>query len=191
MKIFLQSVGAILSIVAIFYVGRYVGRKNCEERVVKEIVYIKSDPQTIEIEKPVPYKVEVIKKVPEPYAVIDTVRFVELIDTAKIIAEFLTRKYYDQVLLNDTTGYIRLQQTVAMNIIEDQKLTYVPPPIQVVYRGLDDNPRLRWTVGGEFMFKNDRQDLVVKGGVYFRSHYLVTVGYSMSNMKVIGFNYIF
>ena len=123
--------------------------------------------------------------------VYDTIFSEIKIDTTKIVAEFLKRKYYEQVFVDDSTGYIQLKQTVELNKIVEQELMYVPPVRSIIYMQTKYEKKFRYSVGAEYLFSSEKQDMNFKGGVLFQNKYHFNVGYSTGNMKSIGFNYIF
>ena len=80
----------------------------CESQIANtDTVYIHSVTyDTIIQEKPVP----VLKYVP--------------VDTAYIIAQYFSVKYYDDILKDDSTGYIRLKEKVYKSEILDRELYF-------------------------------------------------------------------
>ena len=162
-----------------------------------ETVYIPFDTITVYLTDTMirPVYVEKIKEIPACYYILDTIFFTEKVDTAKIISEFFTRNYYDQVLVNDSTGYIRLRQTTEMNRIVVQDLTYKPPAKEIVYvtQGLKDRRFLetRFTAGAEYMFESGRSDMFMKCGVIWKDKYHASIGYSIDNKKSLGISVVF
>ena len=192
MKNFAVLFFSLIIMALLFWAGTFFGKKNCPQ-IQEKIVYLPSDTTYIHItEKPDPLIVKIVEKVPEPYAVYDTLSKGIKIDTAKIVVEFLKSKEWDQIFINDSTGYIRLQQVISMNEIQEQTLTYVPPPHKIMYQKIV-NPvkKYRFTVGAEYLQNPDYSDLSVKTGILYKEKINVNIGISIGNTKSIGFGYIF
>ena len=75
---------------------------------------------TIYQDKPVP--VEIIKYVPKYTTIYEPVPVYA--DTALILAQYFEVKMYDDVLKNDSTGYIRLKEKVHRSQILDRELYF-------------------------------------------------------------------
>lgn len=188
----MKTIKSVLILLAGLIIGLYFGKKRCDAQYV--IQYLPSDTIFITDSFPVPYMVEVVKEVPKIYyqdKVVyktDTVLVVQEIDTLKVLEEFFKRKYYDQELLSDSTGYIRLQQTVAMNSIESQTLTYLPPQQKIITYS---PKKIRYGIGADYRFSKDVQDVSIKGGILYQDRHHIEVGYSKNGVTSIGYNFIF
>ena len=68
--------------------------------------------------KPVPVRIVEYK------SIIDTVWLAIDVDTAAIMADYLRIKFYDDTLKDDSTGYIRLTESVTRNEIFDRTLYF-------------------------------------------------------------------
>jgi len=191
MKKYFKDIWLYVIIVIVFILGRCSASfKDIEI----ETVYLPQDTIRVHFTDTLIQVVreEIVKEIPIYYYIHDTITQAMVIDTMKIIAEFFTRKFYDQVFVDDSTGYIRLKQTVAMNNIEEQELIYVPPDKEIQYiikQG--DIRKLRFLVGTEYHINTDRNDISLKGGVLYKDKYNVNLGISLDNMKSIGINIIF
>ena len=189
-KFSLKTIFAYLTCIFVgFLWGRGCGVKTCPEFVSKtDTVYVAQDTIWMATPLPEPKIIEKFTEVPVYYR--DTVTM--QVDTARIIAGFLSMKHYDQVLLNSSKGFIRLEQGVSMNEITYQNLTYRPPDQIVISdtRYVKPEDRFRFTAGVDCMFGKGQFDVFAKGGV-MKSKYHFTIGYSMGGKKSLGINYIF
>ena len=179
---------AVICVLLGLVIGKLVYKTECEERIVEIIEYLPSDTVYINVETPKPYKVEVIKEIPIHY--FDTVTM--KVDSAMIIADFLKKNYYDQVLLDDSTGYIRLQQIVSLNEIQEQNLTFVPITKVItreIYMTKTTKLSIKPLVGVEYRWNKD-SDLAFKGGLQLNKFQL-ELGYSLNNVKSVGINKVF
>ena len=75
---------------------------------------------TIIQEKPVP--VDVIKYVPEYTTIYQPVTVP--VDTTAIIREYFSVRYYDDILKDDSTGYLRLKEKVYQSEIIDREVFF-------------------------------------------------------------------
>jgi hypothetical protein len=198
MKVGWQIFWTIIMGIASFCAGAYFGHLRHEASIIYETVYLPQDTVRIHLTDTVIYtalvREEVIRfvEVPKYYFVFDTLRMESVIDTAKIVAEFLMRRFYDQVFVDDSTGYIRLKQTVAMNAIQEQELIFVPAPKEITFVRQEISPRtFRFSVGAEYHNLRNSSDLSLRGGVLYKDKFHVNVGLSLDNMKTIGVNVIF
>jgi hypothetical protein len=181
----------ILGIVFLWLMPQRCTKENITS---SDTVYIYSD--TIKLflteKEIVPVKEIAVKTIPVYYYITDTIYNAQTIDTLKIIAEFFTEKTYNQILLNDTTGYIRLYQVISMNSIKEQELTYLPPPQLLITNTNTINSlhKFRFGVGGEYVLSN-QNDLYLKGAVLIKEKYLISAGLSLNKGKSIGVIYMF
>ena len=176
-----------------FWVGYYVGSMNRREIIVHETVYVPFDTIRIVTQVPFVVKEETIKPIPVQYWRIDTVTLEAKVDTAKIIADFFVRKFYDQVFVEDSTGYIRLKQIVEMNAITEQELIFLPAPKQITYitiSAVQPEKKLRFSAGGQLLL-SDKNDFMIQGGVLLNNRFHVNLGYGINNTKGLGLNIFF
>ena len=126
------------------------------ERVTRDTVY------------PAPVTIVQTETVTETF--IDTVLM--SVDTLSIIAEYLTTKYYDDVLKDDSTAYIRLKEQVHRNSITDRELifetrcrdqiiTNTISPSGWYYTGGIGASRESLVLSGQILYLNDKN--VLKG----------------------------
>lgn len=188
MNILTKVVISLCLLLGGFITGLLFGKSQCASVTVQKVEYLPSDTVFVQVDKPVPYRVEVPK-----YDTITLEKYVILykdtiltIDTFKVVQEFFKKKYYDQELINDSTGYIRLEQVVAMNEITSQKLTYVPVT-KVVTNTIESKKKFQFGVGAEYITTTN--ELLLKGSVIYKQHYQFEAG--IGNQKSIGFKYLF
>lgn len=94
----------------------------CRENIIQsDTVYIdRVSYDTIIQKEPVP--VEIIKYIEKPVTVYEPI--IIPVDTSLIIAEYFSVKYYDDILKDDSTGYIRLKEKVYQSKILDRELFF-------------------------------------------------------------------
>lgn len=192
----MKNIQTYLIIIVCFILGFFTG-KSCRSecttvitKVNRDTIYIQPDTIkiTIEKEKIVPKYIEKITKVPVQY--IDTIT--NNIDSSKIVKEFLTAQHYDQVLVNDSRGYVRLKQIIAMNQIQQQDFIFNPPKQMIIKEtNYVRDERLRFSLGGEYNWHKDYNDFILKGGIVLKNTYQFQIGYGVNNTKSIGFNMLF
>lgn len=147
-----------------------------KEKVVTTTSYVTLPQKVVKVEVPIPLLVETVTEIPIYF--IDTLTL--QVDTATIIAEFLKVKMYDQVLVDDSTGYIRLKQVVKENALFDQELLFTPHQKTVTITRTVYNEKLLsvWAMGGtdwKFQYPD------ISAGVLFKNNYLLGVGYNPSS----------
>ena len=199
-KIFQATVvAAITFLLAGFVTGWHFANLRCP-KYRTETVYIQQDTVRVHLIDTliVPVYSERIKEVPIRYYIVDStdvasrVTAKTKIDTAAIIAEFLTKNFYDQVFVNDSTGYIRIKQTVEMNRITNQELVFVPAPIREVHVFRESMPKnFRFGAGFDYVFKHEQTDLFLKGSVLWKDRYQFGVGFSIDNWKSVNVGIVF
>ena len=120
MKNVFYSILVVLLAVFSGYILRSVTYK-CDPIMDTDTIFVHSvSYDTIIMDKPVP--VEVIKYVPKYTTVYEPVPVYA--DTALILAQYFEIKKYDDVLKNDSTGYIRLKEKVYKSEIIDRELYF-------------------------------------------------------------------
>jgi hypothetical protein len=182
----------LVIILCILFLWLMPQRCTKENITSSDTVYVYSD--TIKLflteKEIVPVTEIAVKTIPVYYYITDTIYNIQTIDTLKIIAQFFTEKTYNQILLNDSTGYIQLYQVISMNSIKEQELTYLPPPQLLITNTVNSLHKFMFGVGGEYVLSN-QNDLYLKGAVLIKEKYLISAGLSLNKGKSIGIIYMF
>ena len=191
---------AIAALMAVcFGAGWHFGKSKCP-KYQTQIIYIPQDTLKVHLTDTliVPVYSERIKEIPVHYYIVDStdvacrVSANAKIDTAKIISEFFTRNFYDQILIDDSTGFIRIKQIVELNRITSQELIFKPADQKIVNVFREHQPKsLRFGAGFDYIFKHDHSDMLLKGTVFLKDRYMFGIGYSFDNMKNISVQIVF
>lgn len=118
----------ILIIISIFGIGFLIGRCSDNGKVKTE--YIKGDPIENTIIDLIPYTsiVPSVYHLPFKEVVTKDSTVIQVVDTAQIIASYVTKNRYKQTLFdNDKEGVLKIDATVQYNNL--QNLTYKFTPI--------------------------------------------------------------
>jgi len=131
---------AIASLLAIIFLQRECSRNpDCPEAVNSRTeVWIYDSTETIK-QIPVPYPVEKLV----PYGI------PAIVDTNAILADYFSRYVYDRILLDDTSAYISLRDTVSRNRLSRSTLNFINRrPTQIINNTtITSNPVNKMFVG--------------------------------------------
>lgn len=120
---------AILAILVSLAIGFFVGRATVN---TNEIVrYVKGETVVRAVPVPKPYMVEIPKVYYLPTRM-DTVLNVQVVDTARIIEDYVSVKRYSIRLFNDKYGKLDLQPTLQYNTIKDLQYSFTPNVKEVI-----------------------------------------------------------
>lgn len=137
-KYILVGVIALLLLVC----GFFIGRKTVPGKVIDKPIYIPGD--TVEVEVPTPFPVEVVRPADTlniikaciesgkyyelfPLRVRDSIVYVTKADTAAVLTDWATIRYYDEPLFDiDTVGTARFKAKVQYNRLSEFSSTFVP-----------------------------------------------------------------
>jgi hypothetical protein len=161
------------------YICRIVTHKDTQI-VNTDTIYVHSvSYDTIIQDRPVP--IEVIKYVPK-YTTVYKLTHVP-VDTALIIAQYFEVKLYDDVLKDDSTGYVRLKEKVYQSSIIERELffearyqnkiiTNTINPSGLYLSGSLLASKQRLGVQGNIMYLNNKKRLYGIGVGHFNSPYI-------------------
>ena len=131
------------------------------------------------------------RPVPAPYPVyVDTSNRLLVVDTASIIKDYLARKTYNRTLLDDSTAFIQLSDTLTMNSITTASLTFINRvPEKIITRTIVEKPpRNSLMVGVELA--TAEKPLVFFVARYNRDNWSFSAGYDINTQtKMFGVAY--
>lgn len=107
----------IIALFALLFLQRECSRPPQQPPQPDTIRYTEIIYDTIPITKPVP--------VPYPVHIVDSFMIPPVIDTAAIIKDFIALRIYDRILLDDTTAFIRVTDSVTHNRLMGAALQYI------------------------------------------------------------------
>ena len=174
----------LLAVVAISFF--LLGRSSVKQ--TNEVVYTKGKPvsNTIQVSLPTKEITPIAPLLPYKYVFIDNTK-TEVVDTAKIISDYIAEKSYSVTLFDNLHGKLEISPTVQYN-----KLTTIPytftPIEKTVFR------KQKWTLFSTVSY-NTFNIAGVGGGVYYKNmgmHYKYLWNANLHEKgHEVGFNVIF
>ena len=120
----IENTLAILALICLFLFGFIIGKQTTSSKPVIE--YVKGETIT----RLIPYTEFIPVKVYEPRETIyiDSIEYlISSIDTAKLIAEYIKTKHYEQVLFDiDTLGKMQVNLSIAYNSLRSLDYQFTP-----------------------------------------------------------------
>lgn len=172
-------------ITSVFLIGvicvLYFGNKSCPKAIVRtEYIY-----DTVKIEK--------TNYVPVPGSIEKNVCTSAEIDTAKIIEDYFAKLYYADTLINDTTAFIVVKDSVRENRIISRSFEYQNHrPIQIVNTAVNQ-PNNKFRFGAGVAIGGNRQKFELAPGLMVsKNKNTLTLSYDLYCKSVrVGWYYCF
>ncbi len=187
MKYLWRIIGILVLLSIIYLIGYNNGKKNVvvDTKETVRYIYTESIRQLVKI----PEVRNTYAKLPlwiYPVEYRDTVYIERLLsDTAAVYDEFIKIRHYDDVLLDDSTGYIRLSEYVQYNSIFNRTFE-VRPIVKEVLKEVIINqksPFMRPYIDLGYGFKNS--NIMFGGGVTFRDKISIGAQYQNGQASVV------
>jgi len=141
----------------------------------------------------------IVMLVPKPYIVqkVDTVikdrviKEIQLMDSTELIAayeklyeDYSNKKLYNQVLKDDTTAYIRLEENVQFNTIQHQKLVFESRMSTKVITDIKEINRFSIVVGATATI-GTHSGVGIGGGIVTKKNVVITGSYDPINNQTL------